>query len=41
MWKRIPISDDKRYVLNLCQNAKGHRHCVVTEAGTPAPDMVR
>jgi hypothetical protein len=41
MWKRIPVSDDKRYVLNLCQNATGHRHCVVTEAGSSAPDVVR
>ncbi len=41
MWKRIPVSDDKRYVLNLCQNAKGHRYCVVTEAGSSASDMIR
>jgi hypothetical protein len=40
MWKRIPISDEKRYVLSLCQNARGHRYCAVTEAGTSAPDMV-
>lgn len=41
MWKRISVSDDKQYVLNLCQNAMRHRFCVVTEAGSVAPDMVR
>lgn len=41
MWKRISISDDKRYVLNLCQNGKGHRYCVVTEVGVSAPDVIR
>lgn len=41
MWKRIQTSDNQRYVLNLCQNAEGHRYCVVTEAGSSAPDMIR
>jgi hypothetical protein len=41
MWRRIPVSYDKQYVLNLCQDAKGYRFCVVTEAGSTAPDMVR
>ncbi len=40
MWKQVPISDDKRYVLNLCQSADRRRFCVVTEIGVQAPDMV-
>ena len=40
MWRRITISDDASYVLNLCQNTQGHRFCVATEAGVSPPDMV-
>lgn len=41
MWKIFQVEDSKRYVLNLCQNVKGHRYCAVTESGSSAPDMVR
>ena len=40
MWKRIAISDDRRYILNLCQSEDGTRYCVVSEAGGEVPDVV-
>lgn len=40
MWRRIPLSDDKSYVLSLVQEDKGHRYCVAHEVGVIPPGMV-
>ena len=41
MWKRIPLLDNQKYVLNLCQDEKGRRFSVVTEIQTTASCMIR
>ena len=40
MWKSIPLSEQKKYSLSLCQDVAGRRFCVVTEIQSPHPDMV-
>jgi hypothetical protein len=40
MWKLVPMSDDRKYVLNLCQDTENRRYCVITEAGIVAPHAV-
>lgn len=41
MWKRVAVDPEKRYVLQLCQNAERSRYFLARETGeSPHPDMV-
>jgi len=40
MWKRVPLDDNKQYILNLCQDSEQRRFCALTELGHEHPHAV-